>query len=138
MTSVKRRISVVGAAILRGGKVLITRRPPHDTGAGFWEFPGGKIEPGESPSQALVREIEEELAIHVRIRGDLGTHFHSYATVDIDMQIFLCEQVGGQLELREHDAADWVAPADLRAEVMLEADRPFILRLQQLTKTDGS
>lgn len=132
MTQIQRRfIRVVGAVLVEGEKVLVVRRPPQDRGGGFWEFPGGKIEDGESPRQALLREIEEELALSIRIEHDLGSRRHAYDSTDVDLQLFICRKIGGTLELREHDALEWVAPQDLKTESLLAADRPFVADIQE-------
>lgn len=122
----RRRIRAVAAAIVEGGRVLIVRRPPGDVGAGAWEFPGGKIEPGESPVQALQREIDEELAIQIQIEMDFGWISHSYETVDVDLNVMLCRRTLGEIVLIEHDALEWVDPLHLVEEKLLAADRPFV------------
>lgn len=137
MTQIPRRfIRVVGAVLVDGNKVLIVRRPPQDKGAGLWEFPGGKIENGESPEQALQREIEEELALSIQIEFDLGRRQHAYDNTDVDLQLYICRIIGGTLELREHDAMEWILPKNLKVEKLLAADRPFVGDIQNyLSKT---
>lgn len=139
MSGVKREISVVGAAIEDDeGRVLIVRRAAGETGAGFWEFPGGKIESGESPEEALVREIHEELQVEIAIRDDLGRIRHEYDTTIVHLRVFRARILSGELELTEHDALEWVFPRDLREEALLEADRPFVgaLRMMASKTTD--
>lgn len=126
----RRFIRVVGAAFTDGqNRVLIVRRPPGDTGAGLWEFPGGKIEVGESPEQALHREIDEELGVRGRILADLGLHLHAYDTADIELRVFVCGDLEGELRLLEHDAMRWVSIEELGGAELLAADRPFVQRL---------
>ena len=126
----RRRIRVVACALVENAKVLIVRRPEGEVGAGGWEFPGGKIEPGESPGQALVREIEEELGVIVGVDADLGWIHHAYENVDIDLNLMICHRRDGDIVLHEHDAMEWVEPAKLEAEKLLAADRPFVQTLR--------
>ena len=125
-----REIQVVGGVLVEDGRVLIVRRPHHDTGGGLWEFPGGKIEEGENPSQALAREIDEELGLRVRVGQDLGLLSHRYPQVLIHMRLFLMTRLSGEIELREHDAYEWTAPELLEEERLLLADRPFVSRIR--------
>lgn len=122
----RRFIKVAAAALIQDGKVLIVRRPPGDVGAGGWEFPGGKIEEGETPEQAVVREIDEELALAVRVVASLGNAVHAYENLDLDLFVFVCERTAGTLELREHDAQEWLTADELAAGRLLPADRPFV------------
>lgn len=133
----RRRIRVVGAALIDHGKILIVRRPPHDTGAGMWEFPGGKIEPGESPAQALVREIEEELGVQAGIEVDLGWIHHAYETVDIELNVMICHLRSGTITLYEHDAMEWVTPDGLVEHRLLAADRPFVQKIKEHLASAG-
>ena len=122
-------VAVVAALLRspkRAGKVLIVRRGPLETGAGFWEFPGGKVDPGESHSQALVREIEEELGIVIKVQGLIAENIHAYPEKSIHLFLYAAEILSGEIQLREHDALEWIVPADLRAEILSEADRPFV------------
>lgn len=130
----KRQIRVAGGALMQDGKVLIVQRPVHEAGGGFWEFPGGKIEASESPSQALMREIDEELAIQVRPARDLGWSTHEYDDVIIELNIWICEWQSGEIELREHQGLRWLEPWELNADDLSPADRPFIPRLQTSVK----
>ena len=128
-TPQRRRLRVVGAALLESDKVLIVRRPQGDVGAGAWEFPGGKIEVGESPKQALHREVEEELGIQVEILADLGWIEHAYDNVDIELNVFVCRRTLGDIVLAEHDAQNWVKPSELKMDELLAADRPFVQKI---------
>lgn len=136
----RRFLRVVGAAFVDRGdtkdgaqqaRVLIVRRPPGDTGAGLWEFPGGKIEVGETAEEALHREIEEELGVRARVLGDLGEILHSYDTADIELRVFVCGDLSGTLELREHDAMEWRPVDTLDQADLLAADKPFVRRLRE-------
>jgi 8-oxo-dGTP diphosphatase len=125
----KSEIAVV-AALLRhpqpSEKVLIVRRGPLETGAGFWEFPGGKVDRGETHAQALAREIEEELGILIKVQELVAENIHAYPEKRIHLFLYAAEILSGEIELREHDAQDWVLPRDLQKEILSEADRPFV------------
>ncbi|MFN8194377.1 MAG: (deoxy)nucleoside triphosphate pyrophosphohydrolase [Nocardioidaceae bacterium] len=119
---------VVGAAILRGGRVLAARRTAPAGAAGRWELPGGKVEPGESPEEALVREIAEELGCAVAVTGWLvgevpvpGGHTLLAATAEL---------LDGEPEPVEHDAVMWLSAAELDDVDWLEPDRPFLAELR--------
>ena len=116
-------IRVVAAIIVENGRVFATQRGYGDFKDG-WEFPGGKIEAGESPEQALVREIREELDTEIRVERLLRTVEWDYPTFHLSMDCFICKIESGDLHLREHEAArcldlehlndvDWL-PADLQ------------------------
>lgn len=115
---------------LQQGRVLIVRRPQWDVGAGFWEFPGGKIEAGESSEQALQREMDEELGISVEILSDLGWIHHAYEQTDIELNVMICRHKSGTLVCKEADASEWVLPKDIPTEKLLSADRPFVQLIQ--------
>lgn len=126
-SQVKREIEVVGAAIVDDqGRVLIVQRPNGDVGAGRWEFPGGKIDPGETPEQALIREIQEELEIQIGGLRDLGRLTHEYNDVIVHLRVFIAKIVSGQLRLVEHQALEWLLPREIDPERLIEADRPFV------------
>lgn len=128
----KRVIEVVGAVIRRDEKILIVRRAAWDSGGGSWEFPGGKIDPGESPEEALHREIQEELGIRIQVQHDLGRRLHSYESLHVYLHLFLCQTDEQDLTLTEHDAFEWLSIEDLVEERLLEADRPFVGRIRRI------
>ena len=117
-------VLVAAAALLDGeDRILLARRPPGRSMAGLWEFPGGKLEPAESPEQALVRELREELGISVRA-ADLrpcGFASHRYERFHLLMPLFLCRRWQGTPEPREGQALLWVPPADLPLVEALQA-----------------
>jgi 8-oxo-dGTP diphosphatase len=120
-------IPVVCAVIERDGRVLIAQRPAHKHLALKWEFPGGKVEPGESPEAAIVREIKEELGCDVALTRALPRFQHAYA-VAIEMIPFVCRLAPGSPEPRplEHIALQWVTPAELPALDLAAADLPVL------------
>jgi 8-oxo-dGTP diphosphatase len=115
-------------------RVLITQRPPGKLMAGLWEFPGGKIEPGERPEETLIRELREELGIEVQeaCLAPLTFASHSYAEFDLLMPLFVCRRWTGVPEAREGQALKWVAPHRLRMFPMPPADEPLIPVLADL------
>lgn len=122
-------IDVVAAVIRVGNRVLATQRG-YGEWRGSWEFPGGKTEPGESPSQALVREIREELCLHIHVGRLLCTIEYDYPTFHLRMHCYLCEMAGGRLTLEEHEAALWVGADDLEKLNWLPADRELLPELR--------
>jgi len=114
-------IKVAAAIIEHDGKVFATQRG-YGPWAGWWEFPGGKIEPGETPQQALVREIEEELDTEIEVGELLTTVEYDYPEFHLSMDCFLCTVKSGHLVLKEHEAARWLGPDDLDSAGWLPAD----------------
>jgi 8-oxo-dGTP diphosphatase len=117
----------VTAAILRrpDGAVLVARRAPGRRLAGQWEFPGGKIEPGETPEACLARELDEELGITVTVGQHVATSHHDDGELAVELMAYECRLVSGELELVDHDAVAWVAPARLRDYALAVADVPI-------------
>ena len=116
-----RVVNVVAAVIQDGNRVFATQRGYGDFKDG-WEFPGGKIEPGETPQQALKREIEEELDTEITV-GDLLTVVeYDYPDFHLSMQCFLCTVAVGNLVLKEHEAAKWLTAEELDSVNWLPAD----------------
>lgn len=109
-----KRIDVALAVILRQGKILICRRKAEDSFGGYWEFPGGKCEAGESLQDCLHREVREELDITVDIAGPLTPICHDYPRVLLTLHPFLCRHRDGEPKLLECQEAIWVDPAALR------------------------
>ena len=114
-------VKVVAAVIAEGGRIFATQRGYGEFKDG-WEFPGGKIEEGETPQQALVREIQEELDTEVEVGDLLGTVEYDYPTFHLSMQCFLCRIKSGRLNLKEHEAARWLAEDELDSVDWLPAD----------------
>lgn len=114
-------IEVVAAIIMRGGKILATQRGYGDL-AGGWEFPGGKMEPGETPEEALVREIREELDAGIAVDSFITTVDHDYEAFHLTMHCYLCSVVEGRLRLLEHSAAQWLDAATIDDVDWLPAD----------------
>lgn len=116
-----KRIEVVAAIIVNDGKVFATQRGYGEFKDG-WEFPGGKVEAGETKKEALVREIKEELDTIIAVKNLIGTVEYDYPTFHLTMDCFICEVVSGVLELKEHEAARWLEQNQLDAVDWLPAD----------------
>jgi 8-oxo-dGTP diphosphatase len=121
-------IPVVCALIERNGLVLVAQRPAHKHLPLKWEFPGGKVEPGETAEAAIVREIKEELACDIVLVRALPTFPHDYAAVTIMMIPFVCQLAAESSEpgLTEHVALQWVKPEALSSLDLAAADLPVI------------
>lgn len=115
---------VVAGVIRQRGSVLVARRPANGLLGGLWEFPGGKQQPGEDFSQALIRELDEELAVRITVGAELGVYRHAYTHFRITLHAFECELVhGSQPQARQHTALAWVALEDLADYAMGKIDR---------------
>ena len=114
-------IVVCAAAIIKNGEVFVTKRGYGDF-KGQWEFPGGKIEEGETPQQALVREIQEELDTKITVGDLIGTIEYDYPTFHLSMDCFWCERASGDLKLLEADEARWLSVEELHSVQWLPAD----------------
>lgn len=130
-----RVILVVACALIDAdGRVLIAKRPEGKAMAGLWEFPGGKIEPGERPEDGLIRELNEELGITVKVDCLAPFTFasHSYPEFHLLMPLYVCRRWEGTPAAREHPEIKWVAPKDLPKYEMPPADKPLIPMLRDL------
>ena len=129
-------IVLVAAAALvdMDGRVLVAQRPPGKSMAGLWEFPGGKVAPGETPEAALVRELAEELGIDVTesCLAPVAFASHSYADFHLLMPVFACRKWNGTPQPREGQTLKWVAPVELSRYPMPPADLPLIGLLRDL------
>ena len=114
-------VRVVAAIIIENGKVFATQRGYGEFKDG-WEFPGGKIEPGETPEEAIVREIKEELDTEVEVIELLDTVEYDYPNFHLSMGCFICKIKSGDLVLKEHEAAKWLTKDTLGSLEWLPAD----------------
>ncbi|MCH3941725.1 MAG: (deoxy)nucleoside triphosphate pyrophosphohydrolase [Bacteroidales bacterium] len=126
-----KRIEVVAALIRDGDKIFATQRG-YGEYKDFWEFPGGKIEPGETPEVALKREIKEELATEIDVNEYVGTVDYDYPDFHITLLLYLCSMVSGSLELLEHESAKWLLASELDTVSWLPADLEIIPKLKSL------
>ena len=124
-------IKVVAAIIIKDGQVFATQRG-YGEFKGWWEFPGGKMEPGESPQEALKREICEELDAEVEVRELLETVEWDYPNFHLTMHCFICSLLSESLHLNEHEAATWLTHETLRSVKWLPADEILLDRLADL------
>ena len=124
-----KKIEVVAAIIQRDGAYFATQRG-YGEFEGMWEFPGGKIEPGESRESALKREIQEELGIDITIDNYLCTTDYDYPSFHLTMHCYLCSIVSGEIELREHKSARWLTADLLNSVEWLPADMDVIKQLK--------
>lgn len=121
----KKTVNVVAAVIKRGDMIFATQRGYGDLKGG-WEFPGGKIEEGESPEAALVREIKEELDTEISVDKFLHIIEYDYPSFHLSMRCYLCSVVSGDLNLKEHEAARWLTKETLNSVEWLPADVELI------------
>lgn len=124
-----KQIEVVAAVLVRQGKFLATQRG-YGEFRGYWEFPGGKIETGESREEALQREIREELETDIRVGEHLITVDYDYPSFHLTMHCFLCSLLSEDLVLKEHENALWLSLDELGTVTWLPADEAVVRALQ--------
>jgi 8-oxo-dGTP diphosphatase len=132
--SVKIVLVAACALIDPDGRVLLAQRPPGKSMAGLWEFPGGKVEPGEKPEDTLIRELHEELGIVVKeaCLAPLTFASHSYPDFHLLMPLYVCRRWEGTVAAQEGQALTWVRPNRLREYPMPPADEPLVSHLVTL------
>jgi 8-oxo-dGTP diphosphatase len=130
---IRKTIKVVAAVIRDGDKIFATQRG-YGAFKGGWEFPGGKIEEGETPQEALVREIKEELEIEIEVGELIDTIEYDYPTFHLSMDCFWAEIVSGDVVLKEHEAAKWLTKETLDSVEWLPADIALIERIKKCIK----
>jgi len=123
----------IGVAVITNdqGQVLIDRRPAGGSFGGLWEFPGGKLEPGETAAECIVREVQEEIAIEVAVKESLVTIDHDYPQVRLTLYVYLCQHLSGQPQTIACDEVRWVAIADLDQYSFPKANGEIIQALRQ-------
>ena len=131
-------INVVGAAIVKDGKVLCAQRGEGRSLAGFWEFPGGKIEPHETARQALHREIEEELLCEVKVADEVCKSSYDYDFGTVVLTSFVCHLLSGTPRLTEHHEIRWLAPSEMPALDWAPADQEAMRLISVMDFDNGS
>ena len=124
-------INVVAAVIRKGDKILATQRGYGEFKDG-WEFPGGKIEPGERPEEALKREIKEELKAAISVGEDLGIVEYDYPNFHLNMRCFMCSLVSEDVTLLEHEAMKWLTAETIDTVNWLPADKPMTEKIKEI------
>lgn len=126
-----KKIEVVAAIIIRDGKVFATQRG-YGEWKDWWEFPGGKIEDGECPQEALVREIREELDAEIEVGELIETVEWDYPAFHLTMHCFVCSLVSQSMHLNEHEASAWLTRKTLHSVKWLPADEGLILKIREI------
>ena len=129
-------IHVVAAIIRSGDKIYATQRG-YGEFEGGWEFPGGKIEPGETPQEALIREIKEELTVDIEVGELIDTVEYDYPKFHLSMDCFWCKLISGRLTLLEAEAAKWLTFDELYSVDWLPADYGLIEKIKSEIKADN-
>jgi len=123
---------VAAAVVIESSRVLLTQRAEGQHLAGLWEFPGGKLESGESPEEALVRECLEECGIEIEVAEILDVTFHRYPEKDVLLLFYRCSLISGEVRHLQVAAHAWVDPKELGRYELPPADRRVIARIQTL------
>lgn len=128
-TEERKHIEVVAAVICDGNRIFATQRG-YGEWKDWWEFPGGKMEPGETPEAALQREIREELATDISVESLLTTVCYDYPHFHLTMHCYLCKVKSGNLTLLEHEAAKWLTRDELGCVKWLPADEEVVIKIK--------
>ena len=122
-------IFVVGAALLQDDKVLVSRRNSDRILGDLWEFPGGKIEPGETGEACIVRECREELGVEIFVERELEELYQEYPEQIVHLYFYLCQIKNGVVDRREHKAIAWITKDQIESYMFCPADKKFLERL---------
>ncbi|MDD2234538.1 MAG: 8-oxo-dGTP diphosphatase MutT [Desulfitobacteriaceae bacterium] len=125
-------IQVTAAIIIKDNKILITQRASGQNLAGKWEFPGGKIEPGENPQQCLQREIREELDVDIEVSDFFAESIHTYQSGTIKLMAFWCRWLSGDFNLQVHSKLAWVNRHEISLYDFAPADIPLVEKLKEV------
>ena len=125
-------VEVVAALLVRGGRFLACQRPPHKARGGLWEFVGGKVEPGETKEQALIRECQEELAVTVAVRDVFMEVDHVYPDLTVHLTLFNASIVEGIPQKIEHNDLRWITVEEIDQYEFCPADEEILRRLKEI------
>jgi 8-oxo-dGTP diphosphatase len=129
-------VRVVAVALINSkNEILVAQRAPHESFAGQWEFPGGKVEAGESSESALQREMLEELGFQVPLGQSLGCYRHSYGTFVVEIEVFIGHYADQVFRLVDHSQVCWLSIDELETWPLAAADEPFVGRIRQALRT---
>lgn len=123
---------VAGILINDNNEILIAKRKIDKSMGGYWEFPGGKIEDGESPEESLIRELKEEMNISIKINECFGEKSYDYGDFKINLIAYICEITEGEISLTDHSEVKWVKKDELSKYKIAPADIYFVNKLQNL------
>lgn len=119
-------VKVTAAILEKDGKIIIAQRKNSDHLSGKWEFPGGKIEPGETPQECLARELKEEFDIEATIGAHIGSNVHHYDHISIELSAYRASWVSGAISMNDHEAYRWITVDQLGKFDFAPADIPFV------------
>ena len=132
-----KKVNVVAANIIKDKKIFATQRGYGEFKDG-WEFPGGKVEKGETPENAIVREIKEELDTEIKVKEYFDTVEYDYPNFHLSMKCYICSVLSGKLELLEHEAAKWLDKDSLDSVAWLPADLGLVDKLKDYLSKNRS
>ncbi|NLR92668.1 (deoxy)nucleoside triphosphate pyrophosphohydrolase [Flammeovirga agarivorans] len=126
-------IQVVAGIIIENKTVFIAKRKKGNVLEGYWEFPGGKHEIGETLEASLIREFEEEFNVEIEVLEKLHDNIHHYPQISIHLHSFICKKIKGEFQLLDHDEVQWVNIEELENILLAPADIPIIEALKKAT-----